>query len=188
MAKNALVLPASAMTACDEPMHKHGEPWSTTHAACFVNCPIAMVRLALRREGSTALKKRALRMSRLPLHYAATRSGYRAIIPVGPISEGIQNISEQSAVLEILKMCPQAAHITYSNGQLPLHIAIDMTGAPGICDWNSIQGLLSQYPDSLECPDGKTKLFPFMHAAVGKQACVDAIFLLLLLNPALLSS
>jgi hypothetical protein len=183
-----LVLRASATTACHEPLYKQGEPWSMTHAACFVKCPLAMIRLALRREGLSALKTRDLRMGRLPLHYAASRNGYCARIPVGPMSESIQNITEPSPVLEILRLYPQAAYITDCNGQLPLHIVIDTVRQSGICDWDPIKFLLTQFPDSLERRDGKTKLFPFMQAAIENRACLDIIFLLLLENPALARS
>jgi hypothetical protein len=183
-----LVLPASAMTSCDEPKYKQGEPWSMTHAACFVKCPLAMVRLAIRREGVSILRKRDLRMGRMPLHYAASRTGYTARIPVGPMSERIQNISEPSPLSEILNLCPAVAHIADSKCQLPLHIAIDTARKSGVCDWDAMKTLVAQYPDSLERRDGRTKLFPFMQAAVENQTCLDIIFLLLLDNPTLAGS
>ena len=180
-----IVLPAFAAALCDEPKYKQGEPWSVTHAACFVKCPLSMVRLALRREGVNMLRKRDLRMGRMPLHYAASRTGYAARIPVGPMSESIQKISEPSPLTEILSLCPEVAHITDSKWQLPLHIAIDTARKSGICDWEAMKSILAQYPDSLERRDGRTKLFPFMQAAVENQTCLDIIFLLLLDNPAL---
>lgn len=183
-----LVVPAAAVAGCKEPRFKQGEPWPMMHAICLTHTPLAMVRLVLRREGKKVLKKRDLRMGRLPLHYAATRSGYSARVPVGAMSERFQEISEPPAVLEILRESPKAARVADANGQLPLHIAIDTSGSLDKPHFESIQGLLSEYPDSLERRDGKTKLFPWMQASIAKGICVETAFSLLLKNPTLLSS
>jgi hypothetical protein len=184
-----LLLSATAIAACNEPVYKRGEPWSMIHAACFVQCPLAMVRLALRRQGTQLLQQRDLRMGRLPLHYAASRKGYAVRIPVGAMSEGVQDIAEPSAVLELLDHFPEAARVADTNGQLPLHVAIDTAASTdGSSNWNVIQALLSQYPASLDRRDGKSKLFPFMQAAIGRRASVEDTFLLLLENPTLVGS
>jgi hypothetical protein len=163
------------------------EVWSMTHAACFAKCPLVMVRYAVRREGLSILRHRDFKMRRMPLHYACSRPGYNLKLPVGAMSEYIQTISEASPVTEIVGLFPEASRVSDINGQLPLHIAIDTARLTGLYDWDVFKLLLNPFPESLERRDGKSKLFPFMQAALDSEHCLDIIYLILLENPAILN-
>lgn len=166
------------------------------HAACLVNCPLAMVQLAIDSSPCHVKSKDEL-MERLPLHYAATRTGYVAQYPVG-VSCNVQRIEEVSAIALILARFPEACRVTDSYGQLPLHIAIDNAKRGGeneeLChdptklerQHSEIHLLLDRYPDSLHRRDGKTTLFPFLQAAEGPAADASLTYMLLRRDPSLL--
>lgn len=113
--------------------------WSLLHAACYVPCPLAMVRLVLAHTKHASdlehygqredvlydpLRCRDLRAGRYPLYYAAGRVGYTATYPVG-FSCGIKVLREPSPVHDILPLFPAACRATDGAGQLPLHVTID---------------------------------------------------------------
>jgi len=186
--KMKLLIHMMTITSCDETQCKQGEAWSMLHAVCSVKCPLPMVRLALEQTERRELLTRDLRMGRLPLHYAARRHGYQSRLFVGPRFKDINIISEPSPVSEILEYCTYAARISDANDQLPLHILIEALTYSGKEDLKTISLLLAQYPASIECRDGKSKLYPFMQAALGNKECLDLSFFLLLQNPTLISS
>lgn len=118
-----LLLPAAArVAATDEPAYKQAEPWLLLHSACFVSCPLALVRLAWKQEPH-ALGIQDLRARRLPLHYAAARSGYVGTVPVG-VSREVR-MMEPSPAMELASRFALATRIVDAQYQLPLHIAID---------------------------------------------------------------
>jgi hypothetical protein len=187
--------------------------WSVLHAACFVSCPIAMVRMALSRAPRRWLASRDTLMGRLPLHFAASRvMGYTVQVPVGFTNERLEAIAEPSPVPDVISYWEQAARVTDAHGQLPLHIAIDayktarwrrqeeepvrscqeklMTQSCGQeqDDDSILELLLSHYPESLERRDGKTRLFPFQQAAAGEGASLNTIFTLLQMQPTLVEA
>jgi len=142
---------------------------------------------------------------RYPLHYAAGRPrGYTAVLPVG-ISRGIKCLREESsAVHQILKLFPHACRVADAAGQLPLHSAIDafkdsrrrsrkssdafpevhISGATDEAEEDSvISVLLFHNSDALERKDEKTKLYPWMQAAVGDDARLTTIYRLFRFQP-----
>lgn len=133
--KTVLLLTAAAVTACNDPIYKQGEPWSIVHAACAVRCPLAMIRMALQQQQqqqqhhghSNVARKRDLRAGRLPLHYASAQpTPYSVAVPVGATSNQRHVIAdERLAMEELLQIFPQGARVTDRHGQLPLHVAID---------------------------------------------------------------
>lgn len=141
----------SSKCTVDNSQHVHcglqKNEWSLLHAACYVPCPRAMVRMAVlphqfggsqqndhpscqgkrpaSSEGaSPSLQCRDGRSGRLPLHYAAGRVGYKASFACG-FSSGLQVIQESSPIVDILPLFPQACFLVDDMQQLPLHIAID---------------------------------------------------------------
>ena len=166
------------------------------HAACFVNCPLALVSLSL------AACPDQLRMvdpllRRLPLHYAVSRGGYTAQYPVG-VSCNMQIVGEISPAPLVLSKLPRAARIADARGQLPLHIAIDRVKRESKEEYcqhrkpvdiaGEINLLLDTYPDSLQRRDGVTKLYPFLQAAEGPMANLDVAYSLLRRDPSLIGS
>lgn len=109
----------------------HGVPttadFSLVHAAACVPCPLAMVAFVCDTYPSH-LQSRESRMGRLPLHYAATRSGYTANYPVG-VSCNSHKMQEISPLQTILARFQEASRVTDNRGQLALHIAIDYAKA-----------------------------------------------------------
>ena len=181
-----LLLPAAAQAATKEPVCEQGEPWSLLHSACFVSCPLAVVRLAHEKEPDV-VTIRDLRSGRLPLHYAAARTGYRATVPVG-VSREVRTMVESSPAMELASTFVQATHVVDANGQLPLHIAIDTAKISNDKEATVVTELLHLYPDSLERRDGKTKLYPSLQAAAGQDASLNMTFMLLHKHPALMSN
>lgn len=180
-----LLLPAAAKTMTKNFTHDNqGEQWSLLHSACAVPCPLAMVRLACR-EDPSSLGIPDLHAGRLPLHYAAARTGYRATVPVG-VSREVRSMEEPSPALEIASKFVNATRVADANNQLPLHIAIDTAkSSSNDKDGGVLSKLLELYPDSLERRDGKTKLYPFLQAAEGPNASLNVTFMLLRKNPTL---
>jgi hypothetical protein len=179
-----LLLPATARAATDEAVYKQGEPWSLLHSACFVSCPLALVRLACQQEPHT-LKIRDDRCGRLPLHYAAARHGYLATIPVG-VSREVRSMMEPSPAMELATKFVQATRVVDDENQLPLHIAIDTSKR--VNDNVVVKELFRLYPCSLERRDGKTKLYPFLQAATGPDGSIGLSFSLLREHPTLVAS
>jgi hypothetical protein len=179
-----LLLPAAARAATDEPVYKQGEPWSLLHSACFVSCPLAIVRLACKQKPHT-LKIRDSRAGRLPLHYAAARFGYLANVPVG-VSREVRSMMEPSPAMELATKFVQATRVVDAENQLPLHIAIET--AKRVNDNEVVKELIRLYPCSLERRDGKTKLYPFLHAATGPDGSFGLSFSLLRERPTLVAS
>jgi hypothetical protein len=196
-----LMLPVAAAVMTADPPYKQGEPWSLLHSACLVSCPAAMLHVVLKMEPTAyhAVRSKDLRAGRYPLHYAATRIGYSAYLPIG-VSRGIQILQEVSPVHDILPLCPEVCRATDAESQLPLHIAIDTarlnratTLQPTTDDVDAaeskvLHALVSQYPDALERRDGKTKLFPWQQAAVGPGASINTIYSLLRRQPTLVDA
>jgi hypothetical protein len=191
--------------------------FSLIHAAAFVACPLAMVKLACDTFPGE-LQTRDTRMGRLPLHYAATRGGYAAQYPMG-VSCNLQNVEEVSPLQTILARFPEGSHITDARGQLALHIAIDYVKAEKMKKLSSrasidddddendssssatssskptnqpghqeIGALLHFYPESLYRRDGVSRLFPFQQAAEGSDGDLELSYMLLRHDPSLVQS
>lgn len=177
----------------DKMVDNHAEAFPLVHAACFVNCPLAMVQLACTSYPGQLQSKDA-HLERLPLHYAASRRGYSAQYPMG-VSCNIQRMEEVSPVNLVASHFPGACRITDGLRQLPLHIAIDLAKEEKMehemfqgsrkCKGhlNSVNVLLRSYPEGLQRRDGLTKLFPFMQAAEGCDADLDLTYMLLRRDP-----
>lgn len=183
--------------------------WSVLHAACFVSCPLAVVRMALSRSPRRWLACRDAIFGRLPLHFAASHiTGYNIQVPVGFTNEHFEHIAEPSPVQDVVSAWEQAARVTDEQGQLPLHIAIDAHKSANneifqrrlraphdlvnqVFDKEQhrtecvLELLLSHYPEALERRDGKSRLFPFQQAAAGDGANLSTIFMLLQRQPML---
>jgi ankyrin repeat protein len=101
--------------------------FSLLHAAAFVPCPLAVVKLACDTYFGD-LRSRDDRMGRLPLHYAAARGGYTARYPMGA-SCNLHNVEEVSPLQTVMARFPEASRVTDARGQLALHIAIDYVKA-----------------------------------------------------------
>lgn len=198
-----LMVVAAAVDGCRDPVYKRGEPWSMVHAASCVSCPLAMVRMALRKEGFAQTRVRDLRARRLPIHYAAARPHYRATVPVGVLSQDTQLIDEESPVVDLLRHFPQGARVVDGRYQLPLHIAIDASKQTTTTSTSSslatlkhnnhhqfyervIDKLVRAYPEALERRDGISLLYPYLQAAAGPGASVNTIYCLLRESPSLL--
>lgn len=183
-----LLLPAAARAATTKgPTHKQGETWSLLHSACAVSCPLAVVRLACQ-EDPDSLNVYDVHARRLPLHYAAARTGYRATVPVG-VSREQRTLSEPSPAMEVAAMFVEATRVVDEDMQLPLHIAIDTAKREKEEEEEEIvMELLRLYADSLERRDGKTMLYPFLLAAEGPDASLNLTFVLLRKQPTLVYS
>jgi ankyrin repeat protein len=94
-----------------------------------------------------------------------------------------QEVAQQPSVIEILvRASPRSACIPDLQGRLPLHMAI----ASGK-RWNEgVRAILEACADGLSIPDGRTRLYPFMQAAVVKEADTDTILELLRRDPSLI--
>lgn len=179
-----LLLPAAARAAAKEPEYTRGEQWSLLHSACAVSCPLAVVRLACQNDPSSL---NTLHAGHLPLHYAASRTGYRATVPVG-VSREVRTMVEPSPAMEVASKFVQATRVVDAHFQLPLHIAIDTVKRTNDDEATVVTELLRLYPDSLERRDGKTMLYPFLQAAKGPNASLNMTFMLLHKHPTLVSS
>jgi hypothetical protein len=171
------------------------------HAACSINCPLAVAAVACKTHPDQLGQKDHL-MKRLPLHYAASRNGYTQQFPVG-VTNNIQHMEEVSVVNFILSQFPAACRVTDGHNQLPLHIAIDQAkeeghrrkqswdDSCGLCTtdrafYKPVDNILAQYPEALNRRDGKTKLYPFQQAAEGSKGDIELTFLLLRRDPAMI--
>jgi ankyrin repeat protein len=143
---------------------------SLLHAVCKIRCPLAVVLIVLEKNAGGAANKDSV--GRLPLHEAASRSGYSIKVPLG-ISQADQLIEEESPVHTLLQEFPEGARIADAQLQLPLHCAIEANSSSKI-----IEELLRYHPDALERRDGKTGLYPFMQANG-----VEVAFMLLQRDP-----
>jgi hypothetical protein len=143
---------------------------SFLHAVCKIHCPLAVVLMVLEKNAGGVANKDSV--GRLPLHEAASRSGYSIKVPLG-ISQAGQVIEEESPVHTLLQEFPEGARIADAQLQLPLHCAIEANSSSEV-----IEELLRYHPDALERRDGKTRLYPFMQANV-----VEAAFMLLQRDP-----
>jgi hypothetical protein len=186
------------------------ERWTLLHAACFVSCPLSMVKVALQSSSQEIVRSLDSIHGRLPLHFAAGRGGgYTATFPIG-VACSLHVVQEPSPVELVLSSFPSACQERDGYNQLPLHIAIDAakeirrrgsqhpsTVHPWAnrnqeenCDKSAsfdedVELLLRHYPDGLECQDGVTKLYPFMQAAEGKGSSLNTVYTLLRRNPML---
>lgn len=175
-------------------------PFPLLHAACVVNCPLAIVMLTCSAYPDH-LKTRCLETGRLPLHFAASRSGYNRQFSIG-VTVNMQRMEEVSPVQVILSKLPLATRITDHKNQLPLHIAIDQMKSHR-CEWEhslktveeqrkirnwtrQVDALLEEYPDALHRRDGITKLLPFQQASAGLHGDVELTYALLRRDPTLL--
>jgi hypothetical protein len=182
------------------------------HAACAVNCPLALVALACEAHPNQLGSKDEQR-KRLPLHYASSRSGYTAQFPIG-VTNQLQGMEEVSPVDYVLGKQPLACRVVDGLNQLPLHIAIDHAKGEGrrrrrrlpysldACASSTplpertghrsshrpVDAILSHYPEALQRRDGRTKLFPFQQAAEGRDGDAELCFLLLRRDPTLITS
>ena len=105
---------------------------------------------------------------------------------------------------QVLKLFPHACRVADAAGQLPLHSAIDafkdsrrrsckssdaftqvhISGATDDAEEDSvINALLFHNSDALERRDEKTKLYPWMQAAVGDDARLTTIYRLFRFQP-----
>jgi ankyrin repeat protein len=136
----------SMMMMIDE--DDHASDFPLVHAAAYVPCPLAMVKLACE-TCPQALWTLDHRRQRLPLHYAATRGGYTAQYPLG-VSSNIHKMQEVAPLQLILAKFPRAARVTDDNDQLALHIAIDHAKATKHAHRQQLQESV------MEAPDGST--------------------------------
>jgi len=170
---------ASQMLADEtlERMVDDEEDPSLVHATSLVPCPLAIVQMACL-ASPKSLATRDARLGRLPLHYAVTRESYNVTVPLG-VSCSPFDLQEATPTSLVLSAFPQAARIVDSQGQLPLHLAIEGRS----CE---TEALLRAYPESLHRRDGVRKLYPFQLAA----ACddLDLAFELLRLDPSLIQT
>jgi hypothetical protein len=177
----------------DDNIHK----FPLLHAACYANCPMAMVEIAFQ-VFPGMIFCRDEHLDRLPLHFAASRGGYTAQFPIG-VSCNLQCLEENSPVNLVLSKFPEASRVVDGQDQLPLHIAIDY--AKKVSEENrtfhseswgvstlEIDALLDVYPEALQRRDGKTSLFPFQQAAEGCNGNIDVTYELLRRDPSLLKT
>ena len=184
----SLLLPTVARTStAAQHAPKRDATWSLLHSACAVSCPLAVVRLSYQQDPES-LNTRDVHAGRLPLHYAAARTGYRASVPVG-VSREVRTMEEPTAAMEVASKFLQATRVVDNNYQLPLHIAIETAKETiGDGETEAVTELLRLYPDSLERRDGITKLFPFLQASEGPKGSLNMTFMLLRKHPTLVSS
>jgi ankyrin repeat protein len=110
---------------------------SLVHAACqLCGClPRGMLQMVFAMDPGARGQLRSPdgATNRYPLHYAAAApfTGYRASLPLSPITRGVSLLHEESPVALILSHFPEASRVTDVNGQLPLHIAIDAAKSIG---------------------------------------------------------
>uniref|UniRef100_A0A6U5IGP4 Uncharacterized protein n=2 Tax=Corethron hystrix TaxID=216773 RepID=A0A6U5IGP4_9STRA len=139
------------------------------HAAALTQCAQAILRMA-RVMYPQQLREKDEK-GRLPLHLAASRADIR-----WSCGQWQSEKYEIPVVDKLLKLFPRGSRVSDNEGRLPLHIAIERERRQwmGISDTgknvretNPVGSLLNAYPASIGCRDGKTKLYPFMMAAIG---------------------
>ena len=185
-----VLLPVAASTMTREPHFKSGEPWSMLHAACLLpSCPLGIIQVALQRSPTHS---KDLRAGRYPLHYAASRMGYRANLPLG-VARGVQVLQERSPILLLLEHFPEAAGELDLQGQLPLHLALEAAKKHRL--WHEhedesevLEALIAAYPEALDTVDGVTGLLPWQQAAVGSGASLTTIYGLLRVQPSVFAA
>ena len=173
-----------------------GESFPLVHAACYVNCPLALLQVACSAFPEQLCSKDP-QLKRLPLHYAANRSGYAVQYPIG-VSPNTKYMEEVSPIDFILSKFPEACRVTDGTQQIPLHIAInrvkdDETKQRDALQENSkvdikyrdVEMLLQSYPESLQRRNGISKLYPFQQAAEGSNSCLELTYFLLRRDPSL---
>ncbi|KAL3914740.1 MAG: hypothetical protein SGILL_005978, partial [Bacillariaceae sp.] len=164
------------------------------HATCAINCPLALVGLALEARPEQ-MKIREQSTGRLPLHFAASRREYHQDFPTGVTGKPTK-VQETSPTPFVLSNCPEACSVTDGSGQLALHLSIEcakerrclerMQDISSTEDIVAVEALLKQYPSALRRRDGVTKLYPFQQAAEGTCGHVELSYLLLRRDPTLL--
>jgi len=207
--KFSVLLPAAAKSIAvaypeDVPVSsiEFVESWSPLHSACILDCPRGVVLLAVLALPWSARHQDSL--GNLPLHYAASRCSYKKAIPLGATSIP-RLVCDICPVMDVFVAYPGATKVMNVYGQLPLHIAIDAEKRSCLQRDNAILSRIHQAtnmdtvkepsttlslsradPESLECLDGISGLYPFAQAASGDNFSLDTIYMLLRECPSLI--
>lgn len=204
--KTELLLRCAHRGTCDD--DPSGHAFRAVHAACAVDCPRSVVRIAARmypqqleeldEKGQTPL----LIAAQSPVFKVRDLSdeGYTfENIIYGEETfddeqndhnnenDGDQDGSSQPPVIEIILNANQgsasaSAGIPDAQGRLPLHIALESRKT-----WKEgVKQLVEVYPEVVSILDPKTALYPFMLAAIGYGADLTTVYEICRLNPSLI--
>lgn len=205
--KTELLLRCAHKGTCDD--DSSGHPFQAVHAACAVDCPRSVVRIAakmypyqlseLDEKGQTPL----LIAAQSPVFKVRDLSdqGYtfENVIygeetfddeqknGLGNENEGDQEGFGQPPVIEIILNANQggasaSAAIPDLHGRLPLHVALESPKT-----WKEgVKQLVGVYPEAVSILDPKTAMFPFMLAAKRYGADLTTIYEICRLNPSLI--
>ena len=205
--KLSKLLPASAASLSS---HRLNHEWNPLHAASFLDCPRAVVLLAV--TGCPRSLKTTDSLGNLPLHYAAARRGYSRCLSIGATSSPYF-VSEISPIFDMVPLYPECTQVANSNFQLPLHIAIEFetrvrrspTSIVSFSDHatmnrkrrnefkmdddslnsSAVLFLAKFSPETLQVRDGISGLYPFLQASIGEHSSLNTVYLLLSLCPSL---
>lgn len=122
------------------------------------------------------------RFGRLPLHHAVQVRNALSPASVKSSSEWV------TWVRNLHERCPRAYAVPDSQGRLPLHCALDLTGedCPLLLQdarAEVVRFLATAYPKSVETRDPVLGLYPFMQAAASTSVPLDTVFWLLRRSP-----
>ena len=118
---------------------------------------------------------------RFPLHsFLATKAGERPLDSTLPAPFRFP-FDLLPLLRALVSAYPKAVTSRDSQGQLPLHVAIQ-------AGWDEFDALLSDHPDSLDAADGPSGWLPFQLAAVSPASSLDTVYKLLRRKPCTLQA
>jgi len=149
--KIQLLLKAAYHNSVDDPLPGN-KKWRVLHATAGSDCPSELLRLVLKLCRVQLFIKDE--DNRLPLHIAAAAPLY--------IKQPFESHSDP-VICKLASTFPDGALEVDKEGRLPLHIALDHHKT-----WNDgVSRLLQLHPQTARVCDPKTRLYPFMLAAIG---------------------
>ena len=159
-----VVLTCTAAHKCRHPRNKYDHDAKELHIALELPCSPKIICCFLKMYPEQALMP--LDNGMLPLHkYVSTK-------------ERLNQTGASDVIAELIATTP-AATSTLHEGNLPLHLAIESG-----CKWEEgLCQLLYSAPNSLQLPEAKSKLFPFMLAATIDTINLSTIYSLLREGP-----
>ncbi|GAX09844.1 hypothetical protein FisN_11Lh178 [Fistulifera solaris] len=203
--KTELLLRCTQRGACDDDSSS-GHAFRPVHAACAVDCPRSVVRIAARMYPHQLEEVDEKGMTPLLIAAAAPVFKVRDLSDQGYTFEDIIYGEEtfddqeqtnkndgdtdgfsQPPVIEIILNANQggasaSAGIPDSKGRLPLHVALESQKT-----WKEgVKQLVEVYPEGVSTVDPTTSLYPFMLAAKGVGGDLTTIYEICRLNPSLI--
>lgn len=106
----------------------------------------------------------------LPLHYAITTCSGNTHLGVKFNNEAMVSIVNDSCVIALLSVCPEAAQYAHPDGRLPLsHLVSPSRKKKPLL--KEVEALIHAEPRALATRNVKTRFYPFMEAAATNDRC-----------------